>query len=52
MKKPSMLATLILLGVGVTSLANAAHIITDLGTLSGINSEAIAINNTGQIAGI
>lgn len=52
MRKLSMLAMLILLDVGVIPLANAAHIITDLSTLSGINSEAIAINNTGQIVGI
>lgn len=51
MKKISMLATLTLLGAGVTLLPNAAYIFIDLSTLSEINSEAIAIRNTGQVAG-
>ena len=46
-----MLATLILLGVGVTLLANAAHIFTDLGTLGEDYQHGAAINNTSQIAG-
>jgi probable HAF family extracellular repeat protein len=48
----SACAALILLGVGVTPLANAAYIFTDLGTLSGgCCSYANAINNVGGVAG-
>ena len=51
MKKQIMLVTLTLLGIGITSLVNAAYIFTDLGTLGGNNSTATAINNAGQVAG-
>jgi probable HAF family extracellular repeat protein len=51
MKIPIILVTLILLGIGMTSLVNAAYIFTDLGTLSGNNSTATAINNAGQVVG-
>ena len=45
-----MLATPILLGVGVTLLANAADIFSDLGTLCEDYQHGAAINNTNQIA--
>lgn len=44
-------ATLVLLGVGVSPLANAAYTFTDLGALDGRTSFAYSINNAGQVAG-
>lgn len=43
-------AALIVLGVGVAPLANAAYTFTDLGTPGETGSYADAINNVGQVA--
>jgi probable HAF family extracellular repeat protein len=55
MKKPTSLfctcAASIILVIGISSPANATYIFTDLGTLGGDFSQALAINNSGQVVG-